>query len=116
MMYMHSEVKKHECDKCDTKFTRKDSLKRHQREHHSKLSVNWNMIQLREDALFKCDKCEKAFKRKNALSIHEKLNHSEQGTSNERNVCCFCGKEFATKSNCTRHQKQCETKVAFQIE
>ena len=93
MMYMHSEVKKHECDKCDTKFTRKDSLRRHQREHHSKLSVNWNMIQLREDALFKCDKCEKAFKRKNALSIHEKLNHAEQGTSNERNHEFLAGGE-----------------------
>ena len=115
-MYMHSEVNKHECDKCNAKFVRKDNLTRHQAENHSKLKLNWNMIQFREDPLFQCDKCEKGFKRKHTLSIHKKLKHMELGSTEVRNVCCFCTKEFATKSNCTRHQKQCEAKVVFQME
>ena len=101
MMYMHTEVNKYECDKCDEKYTRKDNLRRHQAEHHAKLKLNWNMIQFRQDSPFQCDKCEKGFKRKHTLSIHKKLKHMELGSSEVRNVCCFCAREFATKSNCT---------------
>ena len=113
IMYKHTKVNKYECDQCDAKFTRKDNLRRHQREDHSKLKINWNMLQLRQDPQFQCDKCEKGFKRKHTLAIHKKLMHSVIGSSEVGNMCCFCAKTFATKSSCTRHQNRIFTRIFF---
>jgi hypothetical protein len=66
--YVHSEVRKHNCSKCDKKFKAKNALIRHEQVHS-------------ESRPFKCDLCNQEYKRQSHLRRH--LVTSHQGEAEE---------------------------------
>ena len=109
--YAHTFKQEYSCDKCDKKFTLKPNLARHNREKHSDHKVNWDQVELGENLRPQCDICGNYFKRESNLSIHRKTVHGNQDVSSEVHNCCKCKKVFSSKSNCTRHMRQCQVEV-----
>ena len=109
--YAHTSKEEYSCEKCDKKFTLKASLARHGREKHSDHKVNWDQIQLGEPMRPQCDICGNYFKRESNLSVHRKTMHGNQDVASQVYNCCKCNKVFSSKSNCTRHMRQCQAEV-----
>ena len=109
--YAHTSKQEYSCDKCDKKFSLKPNLARHSREKHSEYNVNWDQVGLGESLRPQCDICGNYFKRESNLNIHRKTVHGNQYVSSEVHNCCKCKKVFSSKSNCTRHMRQCQDVV-----
>jgi hypothetical protein len=73
--------------------------------------VNWDQVKLGENLRPQCDICGNYFKRESNLRIHRKTVHGNQDVSSEFQNCCKCKKVFSSKSNCTRHMRQCQVEV-----
>jgi uncharacterized Zn-finger protein len=101
--------KKLNCDFCDETFTREYSLKRHCKVAHSESAM-----------AFECEVCKKVFQRKDVRDKHQKkkkvcvnkmsgsIDKAVTATATTAsevigNVCGDCGKQFAHRSNLTRH-------------
>ena len=67
----------HYCDKCGTRFTCMQNLKKHIRQEHDKIQ-------------YKCEECEKSFKKYKELKQHVVMVHS----TDEKYNCEHCGKRF----------------------
>ena len=105
------------CNKCDSVFTARKNLIRHEKEQHWMHKVNWEHVQFPEDELlFKCEICAKSFKRKLNLVTHKQLVHNDDNQGSRQHTCELCCKVFSTKSNCKRHQKQCSSDDKTQID
>ena len=65
------ESQKHQCGVCKKLFSRKDNLRRHQKEHHDLETST---------ATFDCKFCQKVFKRRNHLKRHQVSCRSQQST------------------------------------
>lgn len=77
---------------CKKDFSRRDNLKRHIRDQHSKQTQK-----------FKCPICGKELKRLDNLNAHMKI-----CTGNIKwSECEWCLKSFNRKSNLTRHKFTC---------
>ena len=73
-----ADVQRYKCTKCNSSYTSRNSLKRHELTHSG------NMIE--------CDLCSKKFFTKHHLKIH--IQSAHQGVTFP---CAECGKSFATK-------------------
>ena len=110
--YAHASKEEYSCDKCDKTFTLKPSLVRHRREKHSEHKVNWNQVELGENLNPQCDICGNFFKRESNLKIHRKTVHGSKDVSlDSSHTCHNCKKVFSSKSNCTRHLRQCHVEI-----
>jgi len=76
------------CNQCDFTTTSKIKLSRHIKSHSEEV----------------CTICQKKYTNKKCLKQHMKL-HSDVGHS-----CCHCGRTFAQKFYCKRHEKTCDGK------
>ena len=107
--YAHTSKQEYTCEKCDKTFTLKPSLARHRREKHSELKVNWDQVKLGENLNPQSNICGNYIKRESNLKIHRKTVHGSKDDSFDISQSCQkCGKVFSSKSNCTRHIRQCQ--------
>ena len=94
---------------CESKFSRKDALARHEKEQHGS-KVKFDYVEHVEDmeslSSVKCELCAKTFRRKSDLKRHTGSIHSE--TPKEFN-CNLCGKTFSRNSTLNRHMKSTHT-------
>ena len=80
-MLVHTELKEHQCEVCENKFSRKGDLKRHMLTHTNKKD-------------HECDICKKRFSKKCSLIDHFKIHSGEKPYG-----CADCGKWFTQSSN-----------------
>ena len=78
------------CDKCDTKFTRKEYMDRHLKLYHAE-----------SPEVHTCSECAKSFSTKDNLKRHEKMKHMEQM---ETFKCSDCDKTFNRHDNLLKHK------------
>lgn len=76
------------CNHCEFTTTSKIKLSRHTKTHSQEI----------------CTICHKKYANKKCLNQHMKL-HSDKG-----HCCCHCGRTFAQKFYCKRHEKTCDGK------
>ena len=93
----------HNCVQCDLKFSRQDSLIRHNKEKHvGKSRFNLDFIEDIDSLVFiNCEQCEKRFKRRSDLKRHVQSAHSSD--TKKSFDCSLCDKKFSRKSALTRH-------------
>ena len=92
----------HECYYCNTFYSSKTNLKRHQRGNCSK-SVTPSDEQLATLVELKCSRCKfKSFSTQYELDEHISLLH--EGKSNNRLECDRCHNFYPTKSNLNKHK------------
>ena len=90
------------CSKCGMKFSRKDNLKRHNKEKHFGTKVNLDYVQDMDTlGVLECEQCDQTFKRKPHLMRHIRSVHGVKETHN----CDQCGKTFSSKDALKRHVK-----------
>ena len=77
------------CPRCDKSFTCRRNLRRH---------VNEPTCTPPKER-FPCDQCAKTCKTRYSLSYHKAIHHAQRPYH-----CELCGKGYATKENCTRHE------------
>ena len=104
---IHNAETKHECDKCDKKFTNKRNLMRHKKEVHFGRNVNVNHVENLDDAkyIIKCEQCDLKFKRNSVLKRHVASIHC----ASKSFQCISCEKAFSRKDTLTRHMKSIHT-------
>ena len=107
---IHSDENNFNCDECDSCFTQRNNLLRHKDEKHMGQSVDWRLLQFVEDLQFTCEICLNKFKRRSNLMQHKQMVHRMEinGKSISTNKCAKCEKDFSNKSNCKKHEKQCQ--------
>ena len=86
-------AKKHDCDKCEKKFTRKYTLQKHARAVHLK------------DESIKCNHCEKCFTTKHNLKQHISFVHRKLKRKHEikKYRCELCPRIFRRKIQRAKH-------------
>ena len=77
----------HECDVCEKRFTRADSLKTHMRIHTN-------------ERPYECDVCEKRFTRSSGLKLHMRIHTNERPYE-----CDVCEKRFTRSGSLKRHKR-----------
>jgi uncharacterized Zn-finger protein len=88
------------CEVCGEEFSRRHSLRRHIQVFHSDSAL-----------IFKCDLCKKVFTRKDVRDKHRRTvcavdktsGSSDEMDASDKKKCRVCGKEFAHRSNLSRH-------------
>ena len=129
--YKHSDDRKFECTKCDSKFKQKKSLNRHSRIVHGLDPREEDYWQDWKRNTFDCKKCTVTFKIRKDLEVHIKEEHNsaknnftcdqcsnsykyeknlkqhkleKHGKEEIEYTCPDCGKLFAHKRNMERHR------------
>ena len=85
------------CKECNTQFTRKENLKRHEETVHVQNKLDFS-------EKYSCYICGKIFSRQDNLNEHVNRVHLEKG---EKFSCEYCGKMFDRKFNRNRHEVTC---------
>ena len=88
-------LKKLECNICNEEFSSMQNLKRHKNDIHH------------DEQAFNCIICKKVFKTKKLM-----MSHKSAVCRNLSFNCPVCGKKSKRKSDCIKHEKTHETKLA----
>ena len=86
------------CNLCDSSYKYKKGLEAHKKENHGVLDTQ--TIELESEEKLKCDVCSLSYKNKKGLKEHKEIKHETHSFS-----CKICGKTFAQKNNCLRHER-----------
>ena len=92
---VHDKIKDVQCPKCDYKSSQKSDLTKHIKQVHDKIKD------------FQCSKCDSKFFTKSDLNVHIKRVHDKI----KDYLCPKCDSKFSAKSSLTRHIKQVHDKI-----
>ena len=98
--YMHSEERKFECTKCDSKFKQRKHLNQHSRNVHGLDPRKEDYWQDLKRKTFQCKKCPENFIKKNDLEAHIQEKHSTMDTF----TCDQCANIYRYQKNLLQHK------------
>jgi hypothetical protein len=125
--------KKFKCDKCDSSYSWKHHLSRHQKHFHQNFDPERSRSQDNEHQLdrqtFACDLCERTYSWKQDLKRHQKKSHPEfyldqdelQRSQDSLNrgcsyTCTICNKIYRWKHHLKRHLQRTHAMESHSIE
>lgn len=110
--YKHTEVRKFECSKCDSRFKQRKNLNAHLLFAHGTNPRKEDYWQDKARAFFKCDTCGTEFARKADLKKHFQLQHTKQ----ELFSCDQCRNKYKYEKNLVQHKLEKHGKPVSKFE